>query len=65
MTMGPPRGVLEDTAMAFVCPTAIFHSLLEAWPGSTGVLGILENCLDDVCKDLFPGLPRLLKVREL
>lgn len=57
--------MLDDTAMAFECPTAMFHLLLKAWPGSTGGLGVLENYLDDVCKDLFPRMPQLLKVQEL
>lgn len=58
-------GVLDDAAMLFAYPTAMFLLLPGAWPGSTGESGVLENCLGDICKDLSPGMPWLLKAQEL
>lgn len=58
-------GVLDDTAMLSALPLAMFPLLLGAWLRSTGELRGLQNCPDDICKDLPPGTAWLLKAWEL
>ena len=49
--------MLADTAGLFARPTAVFLSLLGAWPGSTEELEGLGNHLDGICRDWPPGMP--------